>query len=69
MKTIPDFKEGNFITGKNICACMQHIYDLIGLNATAKVTDLEEYAVLKDTRMRINGKQVRGYIIQYIRIK
>ena len=67
--TIPEFKEGNFLSGSSIKECMNNIYSYIGLNKNATINDFREFATIKEATKRIEGKQVRGYVIQYIKIK
>ena len=67
--TIPEFRVGEFIPSANIKYCLNNIYTKLGIKGKASIKDFEEYATIKEARKRIDGKQVRGYIIQYIKIK
>lgn len=67
--TIPAFRVGEFIPSNDIKECLQTIYDTVGIKAKATIGDFEYYAAIKEDRRRIEGKQVRGYVIQYIKIK
>lgn len=49
--------------------CLNSIYGTLGIKGKASIKDFEDYAKFKEARKRIDGKQVRGYIIQYIKIK
>lgn len=67
--TIPAFRVGEFIPSNAIKECLQTIYGTIGIKAKATIEDFRYYATIKEDRQRIDGKQVRGYVVQYIRIK
>ena len=67
--TIPEFRVGEFIPSANIKYCLNNIYTKLGIKGKASIKDFEEYATIKEARKRIDGKQVSGYIIQYIKIK
>lgn len=67
--TIPAFRVGEFIPSNAIKECLQTIYDTIGIKAKVTIDDFRYYATIKEDRQRIDGKQVRGYVIQYIKIK
>lgn len=67
--TIPAFRVGEFIPSADITSCLQNIYDTVGIKAKATIDDFRVYATIKEDRKRRGGKQVRGYIIQYIKIK
>lgn len=67
--TIPAFKEGEFIPSTKIKECLQTIYNNLEIKRKATIDDFKYFAVIEDSRKRIDGKQVRGYIIQYIKIK
>lgn len=63
------FVEGAFITGTDIKRIFKEIYRELGIMAKPAISDLREYAVIKDKLKKIDGKVKRGYIIQYIKIK
>lgn len=65
--TVPAFRVGEFIPSNAIKECLQTIYGTIGMRAKATIDDFRDYATIKEDRQRIDGKQVRGYIIQYIK--
>ena len=44
-------------------------YREIASQANKSIKDFEEYATIKEARKKIDGKYLRGYIIQYIKIK
>ena len=67
--TIPAFRIGEFIPSADIKDCLNSIYGTLGIKGKASIKDFEDYAKFKEARKRIDGKQVRGYIIQYIKIK
>ena len=67
--TIPNLKVGEFVTGKDIKECLANIYSFIGMDRKPSIKDFEEFITIKDTVKKIDGKSVRGYIIQYIKIK
>lgn len=67
--TVPAFKQGEFVSGNDIKECLNSIYGSLGINKKATIDDFREFAVIEEKRKRIDGKQVRGYIIQYIKIK
>lgn len=67
--TIPAFKEGEFIPSTKIKECLQTIYNNLEIKRKATIDDFKYFAVIEDSRKRIDGKQVRGYIIKYIKIK
>jgi len=70
LKSVEGFSEGTFVTGEKIKLVLQQIYDVIGItDIKASVQAFREYAVLKDDKIRVDGKQIRGYTIQYIKIK
>ena len=67
--TIPAFRIGEFIPSADIKDCLNSIYGTLGIKGKASIKDFEDYAKIKEARKRIDGKQIRGYIIQYIKIK
>jgi hypothetical protein len=67
--TIPVFRIGEFIPSADIKDCLNSIYGTLGIKGKASIKDFEDYAKIKEARKRIDGKQVRGYIIKYIKIK
>lgn len=67
--TISAFRVGEFIPSTDIKDCLQSIYDTVGIKSKASIEDFRYYATIKEARRRIDGKQVRGYVIQYIKIK
>lgn len=67
--TIPAFRVGEFIPATDIKDCLQSIYGTLGIKSKASIEDFRYYASIKEARQRIDGKQVRGYIIQYIKVK
>ena len=66
--TIPAFRIGEFIPSADIKDCLNSIYGTLGIKGKASIKDFEDYAKFKEARKRIDGKQVRGYIIQYIKL-
>ena len=62
--TIPAFKEGEFIPSTKIKECLQTIYNNLEIKRKATIDDFKYFAVIEDSRKRIDGKQVRGYIIK-----
>ena len=69
LKTVKGFSEGAFITGKEIKEVLGNIYDTVGIKSKPSIDDFREFAVLEEKFKRIDGKNTRGYIIQYIKIK
>ena len=69
LKTVKGFKEGAFVTGADIKSVLNEIYDTVGITAKASIEDFREYAVIEEKQKKIDGKNKRGYIIQYIKIK
>lgn len=66
--TIPAFRIGEFIPSADIKDCLNSIYGTLGIKGKASIKDFEEYATIKETRKKIDGKYLRGYIIQYIKL-
>ena len=69
LKTAKGFVEGAFITGADIKRVSGEIYQTIGMNIKPSIDDFREFAVIDTKQKRIDGKKVKGYIIQYIKIK
>ena len=69
LKTAKGFVEGAFITGADIKRVLGEIYQTIGMNIKPSIDDFREFAVIDTKQKRIDGKKVKGYIIQYIKIK
>ena len=69
LKTAKGFVEGAFITGADIKRVLGEIYKTIGMNIKPSIDDFREFAVIDTKQKRIDGKKVKGYIIQYIKIK
>lgn len=69
LKTVKGFTEGNFITGKEIKEVLTNIYTTIGITSKASVEDFRQYAIIKDVVRRIDGKNTKGYVIQYIKVR
>ena len=69
LKTAKGFVEGAFITGADIKRVLGDIYKTIGMNIKPSIDDFREFAVIDTKQKRIDGKKVKGYIIQYIKIK
>ena len=69
LRTCDGFKEGTFTTGKKIKEILQTIYDKAGFNKKATIADFRNYAELKPTSKRIDGKVAQGYIITLIKTK
>ena len=69
LRTCDGFKEGTFTTGKKIKEILQTIYDKAGFNKKATISDFRNYAELKPTSKRIDGKVAQGYIITLIKTK
>lgn len=67
--TIPAFRIGEFIPSADIKDCLNSIYGTLGIKGKASIKDFEEYATIKEARKKIDGKYLRGYIIQYIKIR
>ena len=67
--TIPAFRIGEFIPSADIKDCLNSIYGTLGIKGKASIKDFEEYATIKEARKEIDGKYLRGYIIQYIKIR
>ena len=69
LKTAKGFVEGAFITGADIKRVLGEIYQTIGMSIKPSIDDFREFAVIDTKQKRIDGKKVKGYIIQYIKIK
>lgn len=69
LKTTKGFVEGAFITGADIKRVLGEIYKAIGMNVKPSIDDFRDFAVIDAKQKKIEGKNVRGYIIQYIKIK
>lgn len=69
LKTAKGFVEGAFITGADIKRVLGEIYKAIGMNVKPSIDDFRDFAVIDAKQKKIEGKNVRGYIIQYIKIK
>ena len=69
LKTAKGFVEGAFITGADIKRVLGEIYQTIGMNIKPSIDDFREFEVIDTKQKRIDGKKVKGYIIQYIKIK
>ena len=69
LKTAKGFVEGAFITGADIKRVLGEIYKTIGMNVKPSIDDFRDFAVIYTKQKKIEGKNVRGYIIQYIKIK
>lgn len=69
LKTAKGFVEGAFITGADIKRVLGDIYKTIGMNVKPSIDDFRDFAVIDTKQKKIEGKNVRGYIIQYIKIK
>ena len=63
----PKLREGFFLTRSDIKALLRDIYTSIGITVEPDVNDLKEFAIIKKRRKCINGKEVRGYLIIYIK--
>ena len=59
----------NILASSDIKDCLNSIYGTLGIKGKASIKDFEEYATIKEARKKIDGKYLRGYIIQYIKIK
>lgn len=60
-------REGLFLTRTDIITLLGNIYTSIGITVEPTVNDLKEFAIIKDKRKRINGKEVKGYLIIYVK--
>lgn len=69
LKTVEGFKEGNFVTGEDIKNVLGNIYDTLNMAIKPSIDDFREYAVLEAKQKKIDGKNKRGYIIKYIKVK
>lgn len=69
LKTVKGFSEGAFVTGKEIKEVLGNIYETLGIKSKPSIDDFKEFAVIEEKFKRIDGKNKRGYIIQYIKIK
>lgn len=69
LKTVNGFQVGAFITGKDIKAVLGNIYSSIGIDSKPSIDDFRQFATIKESVKRIDGKNTKGYIIQYIKIK
>lgn len=69
LKTVGGFKEGSFVSGTDIKRVLANIYKTIGINAKPSIDDFRNYAVIEAKQKKIDGKNTRGYVIQYIKIK
>ena len=69
LKTVDGFREGAFVTGKAIKELLGNIYESLGIGGKPSIDDFREFAVIEPKQKKIDGKNVRGYIIQYIKIK
>ena len=58
-----NLKEGQVYSNTDIKSIIQAEYDRLGMNKTAKATDIFEFADAKESKIRINGKRVYGYKI------
>lgn len=69
LKTVKGFTEGAFVTGNQIKEILGNIYNVVGIKGKPSIDDFREFAVIENKQKKIDGKNVRGYIIQYIKIK
>lgn len=69
LKTSKGFIEGTFVTGADIKSVLGGIYKTIGINTKPSIDDFRDFAVIEPKQKRIDGKKVKGYIIQYIKIR
>ena len=58
-----NLKEGQVYSNTDIKSIIQAEYDRLGMNKTAKATDIFEFADAKESKIRINCKRVYGYKI------
>ena len=68
LKGTKGFQLGAFITGKDIKRVLGEIYKMIGYNRTPKLDDFRQFATIKEKCIRVDGKFVNGYQIQFIKI-
>lgn len=52
---LPDYKEGDILTKKQVKLTLQSIYDKLGLKKTAKASDLSQWFEMVDYNKRIDG--------------
>lgn len=57
------FKIGDRYRSKDVKDTLQKIYDQLGLNKTAKATDLQEWFLCKEIKISNNGTREHGYEI------
>lgn len=62
---VASFIPRQFYSNANVKACLQSIYNQLGLPLTAKATDLEKQTALpvKKVTKTVDGKRVEGYLI------
>lgn len=68
LKEAKGFQLGAFITGKNIKRVLGEIYEMLGMNRKPTIDDFRQFATLQERKTRVDGEQVRGYVIQHIKI-
>lgn len=69
LKTVSGFSVGEFITGKKIKEVLGNIYATLGMSCKPSIDDFREFATIKDTTKRVNGKVTKGFIIQFIKVR
>jgi hypothetical protein len=69
LKASKGFIEGTFVTGADIKSVLGGIYKTVGINTKPSIDDFRDFAVIEPKQKRIDGKKVKGYIIQYIKIR
>jgi hypothetical protein len=57
------YRIGQWVTREDVKSELEFIYKDLGLNLTAKATDLENYYEIKKTSKRIDNKSTQGFVI------
>ena len=60
-KVYQEFKVGLKISKKELKERLKNIYTSIGINKTAKATDIDTWFETKESQYRVNGKKVAGF--------
>lgn len=58
-----NLKEGLVYSNAELKSMLQREYDRLGMNKTAKATDIVEFADAKECKIRVDGNRVYGYKI------
>lgn len=63
LKTQSLLNEGSFVSASTLKTILDGIYKSVGITATAKASDIEQYYHVKPKTPRINKKPVAGFVI------